>query len=557
MRTFPYRLLALVLVALCVAGAAAQGGQLRLAPYTITGAFLNDQILGDTLANGARRDSNCTYILSRGGLYLSNAPIRNIAWPLSIKANDSTANKPVVFLAPNPTSGLPPGQFVDVRGNLTVKNLIISGYDERVDSLLGGLQGALFNMSSPGYNIVIDSCILTNTNGNHVRTDQAPHLVKITNCIFGNMGYLGRSNLGAGKGIDVRGGSVDSLIMVNNTFVNWQDRIIRHFGATANIRYLRFEHNTLVNGMSYHGTLSLGRVGPNALIANNLFFDSFALGADTDAVRQAEFTDSGEKDSFGGARMTWVIANPSDSVTWNIRNNYYVVSDTGQAFFTNAGANPALWEGPPLTWKINSKLGADSVKAFQKVTLALNKIPKLMTAMMRWYRTPAASGGAGKSKSTTNFAARYDYDRKSYRYWRDTLDCKYPTSSPLYTAASGGYPVGDLNWYPSRKAAWDLDAVSTDVPAEDGVPTSYALNQNYPNPFNPSTKISFNLEKNAMTTLTVYNVLGQRIATLVSGELAAGKHEVAFDAARLSTGVYFYRLESGNFFDVKKMLLLK
>ena len=88
-------------------------------------------------------------------------------------------------------------------------------------------------------------------------------------------------------------------------------------------------------------------------------------------------------------------------------------------------------------------------------------------------------------------------------------------------------------------------------------PYAYALEQNYPNPFNPSTTINFSLQKSSNVQLTVYNILGQRVATLVNGQLAAGEHSVKFNAVNFASGVYFYRLEAGGFVEHKKMMLLK
>jgi hypothetical protein len=92
---------------------------------------------------------------------------------------------------------------------------------------------------------------------------------------------------------------------------------------------------------------------------------------------------------------------------------------------------------------------------------------------------------------------------------------------------------------------------------EATLPSSYALHQNYPNPFNPRTQISFSLPQASHVTLEIYNVLGQRVATLADGDLEAGHHTVSWDAAGLASGVYFYRLTAGQFTDRKKMLLLK
>jgi photosystem II stability/assembly factor-like uncharacterized protein len=88
-------------------------------------------------------------------------------------------------------------------------------------------------------------------------------------------------------------------------------------------------------------------------------------------------------------------------------------------------------------------------------------------------------------------------------------------------------------------------------------PTKYALNQNYPNPFNPSTTIEFNLPKASDVRIEVYNIAGQKIQTLINKRISAGSHQVEFNSENLSSGVYFYRIEAGNFHDVKKMVLLR
>ena len=88
-------------------------------------------------------------------------------------------------------------------------------------------------------------------------------------------------------------------------------------------------------------------------------------------------------------------------------------------------------------------------------------------------------------------------------------------------------------------------------------PFSFSLEQNYPNPFNPSTTIEFSIPQNGFITLKVFNVLGREVATLVNGQVEAGKHKVEFDASNLNSGVYFYKVEGDSFADTKKMILIK
>jgi hypothetical protein len=89
------------------------------------------------------------------------------------------------------------------------------------------------------------------------------------------------------------------------------------------------------------------------------------------------------------------------------------------------------------------------------------------------------------------------------------------------------------------------------------IPTGYCLNQNYPNPFNPTTTISFHLSSHALVSLKIYDVLGREVANLISTEMEIGDHSVIWDASRMASGTYFYRLQSGSFIETKKLLLLK
>jgi hypothetical protein len=89
------------------------------------------------------------------------------------------------------------------------------------------------------------------------------------------------------------------------------------------------------------------------------------------------------------------------------------------------------------------------------------------------------------------------------------------------------------------------------------IPTKYDLSQNYPNPFNPVTKINFALPKTGFATLKVYDILGRQVSLLVNEVKQAGYYSIDFDATKLASGVYFYKLESGTFSDVKRMVLVK
>jgi len=103
----------------------------------------------------------------------------------------------------------------------------------------------------------------------------------------------------------------------------------------------------------------------------------------------------------------------------------------------------------------------------------------------------------------------------------------------------------------------NITGTSLVVASRPGIPEEFALDQNYPNPFNPSTHIDFALPRQEQVTLDVFNVLGQKVATLVNGPLPAGYYAEKFDGAGLSSGIYFYRLTAGQLTFLKKMLMIK
>lgn len=92
---------------------------------------------------------------------------------------------------------------------------------------------------------------------------------------------------------------------------------------------------------------------------------------------------------------------------------------------------------------------------------------------------------------------------------------------------------------------------------EGGIPTKFVLSQNYPNPFNPSTTIRYNLPKEAMVSIKVYDMLGREMKTLIKEYKSAGSYNVEFNASNLTSGIYFYRLTAGDFTQVKKLVLMK
>lgn len=129
-------------------------------------------------------------------------------------------------------------------------------------------------------------------------------------------------------------------------------------------------------------------------------------------------------------------------------------------------------------------------------------------------------------------------------------------------------PIGDIEIHPTTRELVagtygrsmykiDLNLIPSNIESSKPIVSCFNLEQNYPNPFNPSTNIKYTIEQTTNVVLKVFDILGNQITTLVNEEKSAGTYEVKFNAVGLSSGIYFYKLKSGNFSQTKKMLLLR
>jgi len=157
---------------------------------------------------------------------------------------------------------------------------------------------------------------------------------------------------------------------------------------------------------------------------------------------------------------------------------------------------------------------------------------------------------ASRAFRTSNFTAKIKLDSIFFKEG-DSLLFKIKTKDkgiiPEYELfPSGGY----------YKLVFDTLIAGVNDKRTNSV-YSYKLEQNYPNPFNPSTTISYQMPKSSKVSLKIYNMLGQEVATLVNAYMEAGAHSVTFNAGKLASGVYLYKLDAGSFSLSRKMILAK
>jgi hypothetical protein len=232
-----------------------------------------------------------------------------------------------------------------------------------------------------------------------------------------------------------------------------------------------------------------------------------------------------------------------------------------------------------------SNAGNVYVTGFSYATTTLNDYTTLMfnsAGQLRWasrYNSPAsgsdeakaivvdANGNAYVTGGSSMGGTHVDYATVKYNiYGQQLWALRFNGVGDDYDAAtaitldnsSNLYVTGTSMGSTSSDFATMRYAVTTGIEPVSGViPKSFMLYNNYPNPFNPETKIKFDIPKTAFTKLTVYDITGRTVGTLINQDLSPGSYVYDFNAAQLSSGVYFFKIQAGDFNDTKKMMLVK
>lgn len=212
----------------------------------------------------------------------------------------------------------------------------------------------------------------------------------------------------------------------------------------------------------------------------------------------------------------------------------YDVIGNESSFSNEAEAIPSLL--PALVQPENNATGVESIPSF-----TWNTVDGVNSYRMQLALTSNFEEGDivvdSTNVETTELIILSELDENKEYFWR----------------VGGVYDSGLGAW----SNVWSFTTgLGTSIESPD-LPTVYSLSQNYPNPFNPTTIISYGLPEASDVQIVVFNMLGQRVATLVNERKTAGWHESKFDASNLSSGIYFYRLTAGNFVETKKLTLIK
>jgi hypothetical protein len=531
------------------------------------------------------------YELQAGGWYpLYNNPSTSAKHSTVIVGSDPTmvVNNKNAASAPPLISGYA-GSFtntgyISANRDLTIKNCaLVPGAND------GSLGWDVAYTNASNLKLVFDNCIMEHTRWIFVLVDSLYCNVTFRNCYFVNM--TGQPCRRSGGVFDCWP-NLDTLLVENCTHINACGSVYR-FRESDEFKRIIINHNTFIDCAGY--VFMNPGFQSNVSLTNNIFVNS-----NVEPYPGIHNIDFGEQDpdwlpmglvnvypdSADVANNTprkflcqdnlvyWnpylanidsiLDANKVDNLTdW--RSQMIIMNSRTDSVFKHIGR----FSTTPYSYCVTDTWKEEMPHFTDSKDLFTTQLPILKAYALATIDTNIADYGPASLLPDWRLV-NTGSDKYVYPDWPIPVDLSY-SDAGLQTAGLGGFPVGDLNWFPTQKTAWLAQrtaeyaqiqtALNGAVPAAvkniNALPAEYTLHQNYPDPFNPSTTIAFSLPRSASASLKVYDMLGREVATLVNGYTTSGMHEVQFNAANLASGIYLYRLTSGNFTEVKKMMLVK
>jgi Secretion system C-terminal sorting domain len=405
----------------------------------------------------------------------------------------------------------------------------------------------------------------------------------VTNCKFRNNVNPGSMYTGQGfrQRNDLGTTLVDTVIMKYNTFFA-TNAYAMCSPVTGHMNYGEFSHNT-VAAMVKNPFFSMNAT--NFKIAHNIFYDTYAggmsngefpwwdriwagglgstidfdplnkvnaflAGIDTsaadwsdqaEAVRKLDIVDN---IYFRSPAIDTYIQSVND--TASAANDTIHLTPWMNEVTTNMFADNAKWPGLNDEGNLMVDPGFGSSYADLLGAPGTTIPTENGTGLMPYIALARTSGGVADNI----FGYKYSQPTGA-EDWVPTWPVpEYTDQVLMYSAdltATDGMKYGDPYWFTGV----------TDVEVINNIPSEFNLSNAYPNPFNPSTVINFGIPNSGMVSMSVYNMLGQLVSTIVDQHMNAGKYEINFDASSLTSGIYFYTLITNNHSSTKKMMLLK
>jgi hypothetical protein len=538
----------------------------------------------DTLAVPAGR----VYQLHANGYYsvisspTSSSKVKAIIAGYSnalIKGNKSTDEIPIVTGA--------------VYEGSTSKGGITSGLDlivKNVNCNSGNSSATTGDWTFFGINgtgkLTLDNCLIEHNIWCEIQPQQMQKLYFLNSYFVNLSGYTCRRNGGV-EDFNSTATVLDTLWVENCTHVMTQGSLYK-FRDGYKVNKSVFNHNDFINCAGFvfmnRGTVS------NISVTNNIF-----VNCDVQPYSPIlNHADQGEVDSYSTAMGIINVAPDSalfkaagtGGAHWYVDKNLVYWDPTLTAAVPSSHNAAKIdgvtnWVSQMITMNARTTAAFSNKTAYPYLTQGTwitGQLPKFKTTATLFGSTLAGLLAWVKICVDTTVTTPLPYWREvypsignfSYSDWPIPVNFSY-TDANLLTAGLNGFPVGDLNWFPTQYASWKAQSaaeytkiqnvvttgVLVGVKQLDALPANYSLSQNYPNPFNPTTNIKYSLSKESQVSLKVFDMIGREVETLVNQNQKAGSFEVNFNASKLASGVYIYRLQAGDYTQSMKMMLIK
>ncbi|MCF7859541.1 MAG: T9SS type A sorting domain-containing protein [Candidatus Cloacimonetes bacterium] len=498
---------------------------------------LNAAVQNDEATQQISELNNTIYQLKRGGYYITSGTIENVGYELNIQAEEGKGARPIVRPGVD-QGGLSTNSF-SPRGNLTLKGLYVLNVD-----LLGQLLPNTIDGRSDSIRITLDDCHFDSTANCFIYMSVDWLKIYMTNCVFSNS--IG--NYHDTRVYDTAKNNVDTVLVQNCTIYNIGGYCSRGANSGGALNYIKWDHNTFYNiGRGF------GTVGQtiDTYFTNNLCINSALLGKDS---LGAYFPDRVFDNTF---YFKIVALNNLYAIgrtqTFYLHHNNFFTDDDYRNYPFPQGVTYPLPYFENYGRKMYEKYNTGEFW-FEKRIAFTNPPPIDVGYITRlWYDNDDDRDGRLGNLIPAEFSNE-----------GAPFDFSYSTENFSYTAAENGYPLGDLNWFPDKKAKWEAGEILTSLNEEtSSFPQKIEFFQNYPNPFNPSTIITFSLAERSNVHLTIYDVLGREITKLLNGSsLNRGIHEIKWDATTMNgskrtSNILFARLQADEIFITKKIVMVK
>ena len=481
-------------------------------------------------------------------------------------------------------------RFADFTGSQVSTSITFENQNEANDPEIGYFEGCIFDYAGIG------------AEAGGAITVKADHFDgEFQDCYFRNLTdfhfrWYGRA---VSFPFQSTGWHYDRLLFENTTFSN-MSRIVMQEGNEWSDN-LHINHCTIVNSLDW--LLQTNGWMRNASVTNSVFVNPKMIG-----LRVVDVCDEGQDlddyqnglcdGDLDGGLIDFIT--PVDSFGFDVD-----FTDADRQLFI--GNNTYLYQDYMVDWFENCDPWCLERIQQRESDLLSQPNPMVGTSVSAWVDSVDENGNKVFTTMNIDLATIYDIDPEfvepatnqdtmltfvmykwdanqdidwSYRpnagfnqTWPLPENMNY-ANTQLQTAAMGGFPLGDLNWFPDQKPAWEAQRddewvtinnwLTTGNPGGTSIaevpvvlPSGFTLEQNYPNPFNPSTAIEYSIPRTGDVSLKVFNTVGQEVATLFSGRQTAGTYQTSFNGKDLASGEYFYRLRFDDEVITRKLILLK